>query len=225
MEDDTGVRGPALRVAVLVAVFAVLALRIGLQTALLHEGRDPMNPRWTGAVPALRPRRARYGVLPELRGGGARGITDRRALRGEPMRPKMFRPATRICGACGVVCGDTSATHHLQLAAHRVGCRRRRRSRGGRDGGRTGDTRSSRAIRVPAGLRATPDRQAGRIEPALRVQRWRILSPVPRPGNGIRGAAESGRCRSEFRRAATRAPCSCSDCPPTIAHRSRSPRT
>ena len=44
MEVAPVFQGLHFGVHVLIAVFALLALRIGLQVALLHEGRDPMNP-------------------------------------------------------------------------------------------------------------------------------------------------------------------------------------
>jgi hypothetical protein len=44
MEVTPALQGLHFGVHVLIAVFAMLVLRIGLQVALLHEGRDPMNP-------------------------------------------------------------------------------------------------------------------------------------------------------------------------------------
>ena len=44
MEVTPVFQGLHFGVHVLIAVFALLTLRIGLQVALLHEGRDPMNP-------------------------------------------------------------------------------------------------------------------------------------------------------------------------------------
>ena len=59
-----------------IAVVALLALRIGLQTRLLYETHDQTN-RWrTCPVPALRTRRAGYGLLPELWDCRASGVAD-----------------------------------------------------------------------------------------------------------------------------------------------------
>ncbi len=67
----------------MIAVIALLALRIGLQYCSASRGTRCADSGWAGALPTLRPCRPRHGLLPELRGrrGGGVAYVANRASR------------------------------------------------------------------------------------------------------------------------------------------------
>ena len=60
----------------LIAAIALIALRVGIQSALMHEELDPADPSGRLTLSALRPHRPGYGVLPELRSRRPCGVAE-----------------------------------------------------------------------------------------------------------------------------------------------------
>ncbi len=169
---------------VLVAIVALLALRIGVQAALLHEAHDEMNPEDAGVVPALRPRRSGHRVLPELRSRYPCCIADCARRPSHHRRHRGARRTAGVRGADGFVCGGTGAAHHPHRTVDGVGCGCGSGCRGRCHGFGTGHTGCS-ALCVPTRLRGASDRQACRDKSMVHVQRWQILCPVPTRRYGV----------------------------------------
>ncbi len=191
---------------------SVAADRSSSRAAARGTRRDPL--RRAGAVPALRPRRTRYGVLSGMRGrhtGPRHGRHGRSAAsHGRSAASPTSRRATSPLPGYSVTAGTYDAppvrTDVTTPAAADVG--RGHRRRGASPGRPVGHhSQAARALRLPAGLRAPTDRRAGRGQSTLhragrrpspsriprRVRRTR--SPPARPGFGrISSAATAAPC-------------------------------
>ena len=106
----------------LVAVFALLALRIGLQAALLHEAHDEMNPGAQVLCPHC------DHVVPDTAFCPNCGVATRAASRtaraarrtAEDVGVPDARPGYAV--PAGTVCGGAGAAHHPHPTADGVGC-------------------------------------------------------------------------------------------------------
>ncbi len=170
----------------LVAVLALLALRIGLQLALLHEEHDEMNPEAQVLCPHC------DHVVPDTAFCPNCGVATRAASRtaravrrtAEDVGVPVARPGYAL--PAGTYDGGAGAAHHPHPTADGVGCRCRRRGRGGCWGIGAGHTAGS-ALCVPTRLRGASDRQARRYEPMVYLWRRQVRGPVSARRYGVRG--------------------------------------
>jgi catechol 2,3-dioxygenase-like lactoylglutathione lyase family enzyme len=130
MEVNPVLQGLHFALHMLIAVFALLALRIGLQAALLHEAHDEMNPGEQVLCPHC------DHVVPDMAFCPNRGVAARaasrtsRAAQRNPADTDGVDGAAGVRGAGGIVCGGARAPDDPRPAAAFVGCRCGRRSRG-----------------------------------------------------------------------------------------------
>ena len=202
--------GLHLGLHLMVAALAVLALRIGIQAALLHETHDAMSPDEQVLCPNCEH------VVPDTAFCPNCGVAAQAASRTSRTARRLERPHREADAATpntragyAVPPGTYAATPVRQSTPRRRIARSGRRfERGGRGGrGRVGaDNAETTALRVPARLRPATAGNARRDESPLHRPQWRLLVLVSRPGHGVRGDGEPRRGGAGLRRRRHRHP-------------------